>query len=49
MNYWQRSCRLSKVDVVRKERIREIMNVGGSISDRVERMNEGRWRIKVAR
>jgi len=58
MDYWRRSCGVSRMDHVRNDRIREIMKVDGNILDTVERkqltwyghlqrMNEARWPIKI--
>lgn len=58
MDYWRRSCRISRLDHVRNDTIREMMNVEGTIMDTVDkkrltwyghlqRMEDRRWPKRV--
>lgn len=58
MDFWRRSCRYTRLDHIRNERIREIMGVEGTILDTIEykqlmwyghlqRMNDDRWPKKI--
>lgn len=58
MDYWRRSCRISRLDHVRNETIRQMMNVQGTILDTIDRkrliwyghlqrMGDNRWPKKI--